>query len=889
MSAVTHSSREPKSPVAVAPHLRPVDAVLAALEVTPAGLTAAEAASRQQRHGLNALPESKARSVWSMIFEQFTDFLVLLLMVAAIVSGVMGELEDTIAIVVIVVLNAVIGVVQQYRAQKAMAALRQMAADQALVLRDGVAITVPAEQLTLGDVVVLDAGRKVPADLRLIEAAQLRIAEAALTGESTPVDKTIDALTDAELPVADRVNMAFRGTEVVYGRGVGVVTAIALDTELGHIANLLDRTGETKTPLQKRLATFGRTLGLAALALCAVVFVYGVLRGEPPLLMFLTAVSLAVAAVPEALPAVATVTLALGASRLVRTQVLVRKLPSVETLGSVTYICSDKTGTLTLNRMTVEHLAVNGDTLARLPPAPEATGVWRQLGLAMAISNDVSAGPAGSGDPTEVAFVSAARAAGLDPDALKHEFPRVAELAFDSDRKIMTTVHRAKDGSFVVFCKGAAEAVLSFSTSRWTKDGKAPLDARSLAAVVDAWASEGQRVLAFATRTLERLPENVDHASLEHDLELLGLVGLMDPPREEAMASVQTCLTAGITPVMVTGDHPATALAIAKRLGIARDASQMLSGVELAKLSPEAFKARVGQVRVYARVAPAQKLIIIEALQARGELVGMTGDGVNDAPALARADIGIAMGITGTDVAKEAGHMVLLDDNFASIVGAVREGRRIFDNIRKFIKYSLTSNAGEMWTILFAPVFGLPVPLLPLHILWVNLVTDGLPGLALSAEPHEAGVMQRPPRPPTQSLFADGLGWHLSWVGLLIGGVTLATQALATAWGMPWRTMAFSVLCLAQMGHALAIRSDRQSLFTQGLLSNVPLLGAVLFTLALQLGVIYLPVAQRLFDTHALSPKELGITFAMSSIVFIAVEIEKAFKRLRDRRASRPG
>lgn len=893
------SKRTPLDPASFDPafvvdaaHTVPADEVLARLGSTPDGLSAEEVARRQEAVGPNELPEGEKRTIPAMILDQFKDFLILLLLGAAVISGVLGELADTIAILVIVILNAVIGVVQEFRAERAMEALREMAAETATVRRNGVAADVPASELTVGDIVQLDAGRVVPADMRLIESAGLRVAEAALTGESLPVEKYIEAVEGADSPIGDRSSMAYRGTQVVYGRGVGVVTGIGLATELGKIAHLLGSAGDTMTPLQKRLAQFSKQLGLAALALCALVFVIGIMQGGDPLELFITAVALAVAAVPEALPAVATISLAVGASRLVKTNTLVRKLPAVEALGSVTYICTDKTGTLTLNEMTVEHVAT-GDARAVDPAILAGDGeglTW--FGRALALSNDVTGNDdALVGDPTEIAFYRIAADNGFVPRDLTSELPRSAEVPFDSDRKLMTTVHTLPGGGYVSFTKGAAEAILERSREAMVADGSTvPLDPAASAALVDGWSAEGLRVLAFGMRRLDTLPEDGDCSSLEQDLTLIGYTGLVDPPREEAREAVHTCKTAGIIPVMITGDHPATALAIAKRLGIADHKEQMITGAELDALSLEDFEGRVEGIRVYARVAPEQKLKIVQALQDRGEYVAMTGDGVNDAPALATADIGVAMGITGTDVAKEAASMVLLDDNFSSIVSSVREGRRIFDNIRKFIKYTMTSNSGEIWTILLAPLLGMPIPLLPIHILWINLVTDGLPGLAFASEPHERNIMERAPRAPKESIFADGLGTHLIWVGLLMGGASLFTQA----WAMPhspeghdlyWRTMVFTVLCLSQMGHAMAIRSDRQSLFQIGFFSNKPMIGAVALTFALQMATIYVPFMQKVFKTEALSLRDLLIALALSSVVFWAVEIEKVFKRRNDARA----
>ncbi|MBI4988572.1 MAG: cation-translocating P-type ATPase [Rhodocyclales bacterium] len=859
------------------------------LGVTPAdGLSADEAAGRLSRHGPNALPEGRARSAIRMLLDQFADFMILVLIAAAIVSGIVGEPADTLAIVVIVLLNASIGFAQEWRAQRAMAALRKMAAHSARVRRGGAVAALPADRLVPGDIVLLEAGNVIPADLRLIEAARLKAAEAALTGESQPVDKTIAELADAALPLGDRRNMAYKGTLVTYGRGAGVVVATGLATELGRIARLLSDEEEVKTPLQKRLAAFGMRLAWAILAICAVVFVAGLLRGEPPVLMFLTAVSLAVAAIPEALPAVVTISLAMGAARMVGQNALIRRLPAVETLGSITFICSDKTGTLTQNRMRAEAFWVDGED-ARVEP-------WPSLLRALALVNDAAPAADGTitGDPTEVALLEAAMARGVDRAALESQSPRHGEFPFDSERMRMATVHRlaqdtcrsglARDEDaesrasplqqgFLVCVKGAPEAVLERCAWRLTADGRAPFDAAQALAQAERMAAHGLRVLAFAERRLDALPADI--AEAESGLTFLGLVGLMDPPRDEAARAVDECQAAGIVPVMITGDHPATARAIAERLGILDQGGRVVSGVELAALSDADFAAQVRDIRVYARVDPEQKIRIVKALQAAGEFAAMTGDGVNDAPALKRADIGVAMGKGGTDVAREAAHMVLLDDNFASIVHAVREGRRIFDNIRKFIKYVMTGNSGEIWTIFLAPFLGLPIPLLPIHILWINLVTDGLPGLALAAEPAGQDIMRRPPRKPSENIFAHGMWQHIVWVGLTMGAVCLLTQAWAIRSGAHWQTMVFTVLCLSQLGVALAVRSEQESTFSLGFWSNPMLMATVVFTLGLQLATIYLPALNPVFRTEPLDWDELAICLAASSVVFFAMEIEK--------------
>jgi len=849
---------------------------LASLESSEAGLSAATARQRLLQAGPNLIPGRPGRPLLVMLLGQFADFMIMVLLAAALVSGFIGEPQDTIAILVIVLLNAVIGALQEFRAERAVAALQEMAAPEARVLRDDRVIRMAAAELVPGDVVLLEAGNVVPADLRLLEAVELQADESALTGESHPVGKQVEALAQADLPVGDRSNLAFKSSLVTRGQGRGVVVATGLETEIGRIAALLQVEKGVKTPLQLRLARFGRYLALAVLAICAVVFTAGLLQGQPLLLMFLTAVSLAVAAIPEALPAVVTISLALGARKLVRHNALVRNLPAVETLGSVTCICADKTGTLTQNRMHAERFYAGGRWHDALPGAQGAAALVR-LGEAMALNNEVmitDGRPAG--EPTELALYGAADAAGYPKPELEQRLPRLASIPFDSRRKQMTTLHGSGGGA-VAFVKGAPERVLQQCRDTLRDDGgSGPLDAATLLAEADRLANEGYRVLAFATREFAAAPGVVDAQSLEQELRFIGLVALIDPPRPEAHQAVADCRTAGINPVMITGDHPGTAMAIARRLGIATDGDVLLSGEQLARLDDAAFARRVESIRVYARVSPQQKLRIVRALQENGEYVAMTGDGVNDAPALKRAGIGVAMGRKGTDVAREAADMVLLDDDFATIVRAVRAGRRVFDNIRKFIKDTMSSNSGEIWTLFLAPFLGLPIPLLPIHILWINLVTDGLPGLAFTAEPAEPGIMQRPPRPPQESIFAHGMWQHIIWVGLFVGGISIATQAWSIARGVDyWQTMVFTVLTVAQLFHSLAVRSETASLLRIGLFSNLPMLGAVLLTLLLQFAVIYTPALNEIFHTRPLPPADLAVCLALSSLVLLVVEAEK--------------
>lgn len=854
------------------PHAHPASRLADGLGVRlDHGLGDDDVAARQASHGPNRLPEAPPRPLWWRLLDPFRDVMVVVLLAAALISGAIGEVADTVAILVIVLLNAGIGLWQEWQADRALQALGRMAAPQATVRRAGGQLRqVASEDLVPGDVVLLEAGQRVPADLRLHQVARLKVDESALTGESVTVEKTTAALPEGEPALGDRHNMAWQGTLVTHGHAEGLVVATGRHTELGRVAALLQRTERRLTPLQQRLAAFGRRIAWVVLAICTLVFALGVLRGEPVLGMALTAISLAVAAIPEALPAVVTVLLALGARRLVAVHALVRRLPSVETLGSVTVICSDKTGTLTQNRMQLRTHAVF---------VPEPVALW----TAAVLCNDARAGGSGwVGDPTETALLQAAEAAGVEVAAHQAAAPRRHEWPFDAERKRMATLHDAPSGGWVLWVKGAPETVLP----RCRLAGDDPGALALAQSTSDAWAAEGLRVLALARRHVDDLSRATawDADQAEQALELVGLVGLMDPPRPEARAAVAECRAAGIRPVMITGDHPATALAIARELGIVAHTGggRVVTGPELAGLDDTALAATVREVAVYARTDPAQKIRIVQALQAQGQFVAMTGDGVNDAPALRQADIGVAMGLGGTDVAREAASLVLLDDHFATIVGAVREGRRIFDNIRKFVRYALTGNSGEIWVLFLAPLVGLPMPLAPLHILWVNLVTDGLPGLALATEPAEGGVMRRPPRAPDESVLAGGLWQHTLWVGLLMGGLCLALQAWALH-GDPGstaraQTLVFTTLTFAQMAHLLAIRSEHDPLW-RGLGGNPPLLAAVGLTVVLQLAVVYLPALQAVFRTEALAPLDLALSVGAAAAVALAVEMEKAWRR----------
>jgi Ca2+-transporting ATPase len=701
----------------------------------------------------------------------------------------------------------------------------------------------------------------VPADLRLIETFSLKIDESSLTGESVPIDKQTKIPEGEKLNPGDQLNMAFKGTLITNGRASGLVVATGMTTEIGKIASLLQE-NTPQTPLQQRMHRFGKVISYLILGICAVLFAAGVARGEEIFSVLLLSVSLAVAAIPEALPALITIALSLGAGRLAKKKALVRKLPAVESLGSVTYICTDKTGTLTQNKMTV----TEAEAFHLSPVTADYSNLQLGLGLCHDVHLDKKGNP--EGESTEVALVERIlqELTASQYEELRNKFPRVGEIPFDSSRKRMSTFHQTDQG-ILMLCKGAPESIASQLSD--------PMLAKQLREGSEEWAKRGERVLAFAGKLVNQLPEENDWITLENHLEYYGKVGMIDPPREEVKTSISECRTAGIRPVMITGDHPATAKAIAESVGIWKPGDGVLTGAQLAALSQEEFAKQVENISVYARVAPEQKLLIVQALQQKGHFAAMTGDGVNDAPSLKAANIGVAMGIAGTDVSKEAAHLILLDDNFSTIVRAVKEGRRIYDNIVKFIKYIMTCNGAEIWTIGLAPFLGFPNPLLPIHILWINLVTDGLPALTLASERPEHDIMKRPPRPPKQSLFANGVGYHIIWVGMLMAAVALFTQYWAIRQGWHWQTMVFSVLAFSQLGHVMAIRSDHTFLYRQGLLTNKPLLMSVGLTFFLQLGVIYLPFFNDLFRTEPLNLQEMGFCCGMALLVFHAVEIEK--------------
>jgi len=838
------------------------------------GLSADESQKRLSQYGHNRLEEKPGKSPLLIFFEQFTNILILILIVAAVISAFIGDLTDTIVILAIVLLNAVIGFFQEYRAERALAALKKLEIPAATIIRDGKHQQIPATEIMPGDIVVLTAGEIVPADIRLIESPNLMIDESSLTGESTPVEKSTNIISE-ETSLADRRNMTFKGTVITYGRGVGVVVTTGMSTELGRIAYLLQETEKIKTPLQIKLDVMGKRLAVAALLLCLIIFIAGVWRGESLQLMSLTAISLAVAAIPESLPAVITIVLALGAYRMSKVNALIRKLPAVETLGCVTAICSDKTGTLTQNKMKVEFI-YDGKELKKKWSLD--TSDMNLIFKAMTLCNDASIdSDKGIGDPTEIALLKAASKLGINKSELEKKYPRINEIPFDSFKKRMTTIHSSPENQEIhlAFMKGSVDSLLDTCSIDNNIKGQIIKENEKMA-------GDGIRVLAVAYREIKK---GISTAEVEKEFTFLGLVGMIDPPREEAYEAVKICMKAGIVPIMITGDHPSTAKSIAKRLGITNENGQTITGRDMEVLEPAHLNNLLSSVRIFARVSPEDKIRIVSALKEKGHIVAMTGDGVNDAPALKKADIGIAMGITGTDVSKEASDIILRNDNFATIVKAVYEGRVIYDNIRKFIRYMLSTNSGEILTMFFALMIGMPLPILPIQILWINLVTDSFPALALGVEPAEKNVMNRPPRDPKESIFARGLWQHIIWVGLLMSFGTLGVMA----WGLKYddldhaRSMVFFTLAGFQMFHVMAIRSERESIFTLGLLSNKALLGAVVLTFILQLMITYTPILQRIFKTAPLSSIELFICVTISFSVFIAVEVEKAYFRLKSR------
>jgi Ca2+-transporting ATPase len=822
------------------------------------GLNSDVIASLQDEYGANELQTAGHKSKWKILLDQFTDVMIVILIIAAIISFISGEHTDAYVILAIIIGNAWLGYSQEYNAEKSISLLQQMAPQFAMVLRNNNPSKIEASQLVPGDIILLEAGDIVPADARLIKLSSFKTEEASLTGESNAVEKNTDAIDAENLVPGDQHNMIFKGTIVSNGSSRAIVTAIGMKTELGKIAGLME-IESPKTPLQKRLAVFSKQLAVVVIIICLLVFAEGLWRGFPVFQMFLTALSLAVAALPEALPAVITIALAQGARRMVQQKALMRKLPAVETLGSVTYICSDKTGTLTQNIMTVEKMQ-------------SVPGKEDLLSHAMILNNEVRFSEDGLlGDATETALVDHALEKGHSKKGADLQYPLLQKLPFDSQRMRMSTLHQHGD-KWILFVKGAPIKIVEILAAHYKDQLYHWLDQNR------EWASDGLRVLFFAYKIFDSNPGEIT-VSAEADLDFLGIAALIDPPRKEVIQAIKQCKTAGIKTVMITGDQPLTATAIAERLGmITSGHGGVKTGADLEKMSAADFNDTVKITSVYARVSPEQKLNIVKALQNNGAFVAMTGDGVNDAPSLKQADIGIAMGITGTGVSKEAADMILLDDNFATIVKAIKEGRRIYDNIKKFILYVLSCNLGEILTIAVAPLLGLAIPLLPVQILWINLVTDGLPGLALVAEPADKNIMNRPPRPPKENLFAGGMVARILYTGAIIAIASLFVQWWAVQQGYDVKTqhtMVFATLCFVQLGNALSVRSVYHAILSKEIFANKGMWGAILLTLALQLAIIYVPLLHPVFKTCYLGFSAMAAILIITIVCVFLIELLK--------------
>lgn len=874
--------------------------ILQEFNVDPAtGLSSEEANKRLEQYGLNMLKGKPQKSIAALFFSQLKDMLIYVLLACAVVTFFIQEYEDTVIILFVVILNAVIGVVQEFKAEKAVAALAKMTAPKSLVRRDSQIIEINSEEVVPGDVIILDAGRYVPADMRLTESANLQIEESALTGESVPTAKDAGKMIeDPKTPIGDKVNMAFLSTLVTYGRGEGIVVATAMDTEIGKIAQILDSDHEEMTPLQKRLDELGRILGYMAIGICVLIFVIALIQKRDLMEMFLTAISLAVAAIPEGLAAIVAIVLALGVTRMSKINAIVKKLPAVETLGSVNIICSDKTGTLTQNRMTV----VKQYTDRHITDIPASSGLNAsqdelQLIRSLVLCSDATyENGQGTGDPTEIALIILGDKFGMKRSALQDEHKRVSENPFDSDRKLMSTLN-SEGGSYRIHTKGAIDNLLKISSSALQNGECIPLTEELKAEYLRAaeeMSDSALRVLGAAYKNTDQILSPED---METDLTFLGFVGMIDPPRLEVKDSINNAKLAGIRPVMITGDHKNTAVAIAKELGIANSIDQSMTGAEIDELSEEEFSKRIEDVRVFARVSPEHKVKIVRAFKSQGNIVSMTGDGVNDAPSLKYADIGVAMGITGTDVAKGASDIILTDDNFTTIVQAIEEGRNIYNNIKKSVIFLLSCNLGEVITIFISILLNWPVPLIATQILWVNLITDSLPAIALGIDPGDSDVMKQKPRSPKESFFAQGSGVRAVIGGVLIGLLTLAAFYYGL-WeygyrigsgvdineaALPYaRTMAFVVLAASQLFYSLSMRSATKSVFKIGLFSNLYLIGSIAVGILLQLAVITIPFLSKAFGLHNLSGKDWLFVLGFSLLPFAAHEIIKLFSHSAD-------
>ena len=877
------------------------------------GLTENDVKTKREKYGLNMLKAKKKASLLQRFIEQFKDFSIIVLIIAAIVSGFVGisqgeGMTDTIIILIVVLANAIIGIAQESKAEKSLEALQKLTDHASKVIRDGKIKVIPAKELVPGDIVVLDTGDYIPADLRVIEAVNLKAQESSLTGESVPVEKTTKTIEKTDVGIGDRTNMLFSSSLVTYGRGKGIVVQTGMNTEVGKIAGMLDNTEKQITPLQEKLNKLGKTLGIAALAICAFIFIIGLIQGKEPINMFMTAVSLAVAAIPEGLVAVSTIVLAIGVQKMVKKNAIVKKLPAVETLGSATVICSDKTGTLTQNKMTVEKIFINGETKELAEYKENINEDLKKLIFANMLCNDTKISTDGklTGDPTETALVDMAFKLDFDP-SVYDRMPRIQEIPFDSDRKLMTTVNEV-NGKYIVYTKGGMDELIGICNS-YILNGEIKNNIEEYKNMItknnEQMAKEALRVLACAYKEIDHKPTKEDMENIEKDLIFVGMVGMIDPPREEAKIAVEKCKTAGIKTVMITGDHKITATAIAKKLGILENEDEAITGADLEKMTDEELEKNVRKYSVYARVSPEHKVRIVKAWQKNGEIVAMTGDGVNDSPALKTANIGCAMGVVGTDVAKEAADVILTDDNFATIVSSVEEGRRIYDNILKVIQFLLSSNVGEvivlflatLLTPFFAKWFGITDVahleiLLPIHILWINLVTDSLPALALAFDPANEGIMKRKPAKPGKGVFTKGMTWRVIYQGTMIGLLTLAAFMIGLATtkepinGLSLdeskievgQTMAFITLAMSELVHVFNIRDNKKSIFKTKIFNNSKLIWAILASAALMFVILVIPALRHIFSIPILPT---GNILELVLLVFAPIVIVEIFKLLK--------
>ncbi|EJT6164609.1 calcium-transporting P-type ATPase, PMR1-type [Clostridium perfringens] len=848
------------------------------------GLSSTEALRRLEKYGKNKLETKKKKTLFKQFLSQLKDVMIYILIIAAIISAFLGEISDALIILLVIIINAVIGVIQESKAEKALDALKELSTPKALVKRDGSLKEILSEDIVPGDIVIIDAGRYIPGDLRLIDTANLKIEESAFTGESVPSEKDASFLPDKEIPIGDQNNMAFMSTLATYGRGVGVVVGTGMNTEIGKIAKMIEQEENDETPLQKKLSELGKILGFLAIGICILIFIISFFQGRDLLEMFLTSISLAVAAIPEGLPAIVAIVLALGVQRMVKKNAIIRKLPAVETLGSVSIICSDKTGTLTQNKMTVTTVYTN-DSYIKESKFNLNDKESKLLVDCMVLCNDATySEKSQTGDPTEIALLESPFKLNILKEKLEKEFKRIDEIPFDSDRKLMTTVNLVDDKKARVFTKGALDSILSICNKisingkllDFTKEYKAKVLENS-----NIMSDKALRVLAFAYKDISK--ENIVLDSLEKDLVFIGMVGMIDPPRLEVKDSIKLCKSAGITPVMITGDHKNTAFAIANELGIAEDISQAITGHEIDKFKEEEFNEKIINYRVFARVSPEHKVKIVKAFKSHGNIVSMTGDGVNDAPSLKAADIGVAMGITGTDVSKGASDMILTDDNFSTIVSAVEEGRKIYLNIKKSIVFLLSCNLGEILTLFTAILLNWNSPLQPIHILWVNLITDSFPALALGVDKTKEDVMNNPPRNPKESIFVKSDKIQLIINGVLIGGITLFAFKLGErlyAYSLIHaQTMAFVVLSVSQLFLSLSLRSNTKSAFSLGLFSNKYLVYSILLGIFLQVIIISISFIANIFKVTPLLLYDWIVVILVSLIPFAINEILKLFRK----------